>query len=81
MKGEIRILNPAQWGAAFTGGEFINSFHKDVIEQLLSVEHCSSCFTCVNSFRLPQGPELGSSMPRGKLTQGGFEIYSWLRSS
>lgn len=42
LKGEIRILNLAEWGTAFTGGEeFINSFHKDVIEQLLYVKHSS----------------------------------------
>ena len=58
LKGEIRILNAAQWGVAFTGREeFINSFHKYVIEQLLCVRHCSKCFTCINSFSLPRGPK------------------------
>lgn len=58
MKGEIRILNAAQREVAFTGREeFINSFHKHVIEQSRWVGHCSNCFTCINSFSLPRGPK------------------------
>lgn len=76
MKVRLESQMQSVRGCFHSQKEFINPFHKYIVEQLVYVKHCSKCFLLV-FIQSSQWPyELGIITPWGKLRLSGFRTCS-----